>query len=174
MGSVRKPSWPRAVQQAADYYFFITSMIPYVKGFLGIPSLTYLQGSVLPRCTVPATVSALICIGIRWLGWVSGDLPLPDEAPHDPEEFSNYGVLLCFSCMNHLFFTCCNTCTRRHFSSRYDSIYSENRSTKSHRTGGIVDRFGSVSIVKFCRRFHGHLSRPAGVCKILAGANGSV
>ena len=64
-------------------------MIEYVKGFLGIPSLTYWQGSVLPRCTVPASLSALVVVAIRWIGWLSGDL----DPEHDTADFSQYGAV---------------------------------------------------------------------------------
>lgn len=35
-------------------------MIDYQKGFLGLPSFFYWYGSVVPRCLLPAAISAVV------------------------------------------------------------------------------------------------------------------
>ena len=42
-------------------------MIDYRKGFLGLPSLLFWYGSVVPRCLLPATVSACLTVVFKYV-----------------------------------------------------------------------------------------------------------
>jgi predicted membrane chloride channel (bestrophin family) len=67
-------------------------MIEYQKGFLGIPSLAYVRGSVLPRCLLPALLSAAVTASVRWIGWFSGDLQAESMwHASSQSEYSAYG-----------------------------------------------------------------------------------
>ena len=62
-------------------------MIEYNKGYLGLPSLCYWFGSVLPRCSIPAITSAALTWLVRYVGIVTQGL----NEENFESEFSVYG-----------------------------------------------------------------------------------
>ena len=63
-------------------------MIQYRKGFLGLPTFLFWYGSVVPRCLIPATVSASVTflVHLSYHGWLADD----DESG-EPSNFA-YGA----------------------------------------------------------------------------------